>query len=117
MDKDNFILISLSRDDFQSLVIDSVNSCLRHSNTVNENKMNEEELLNITGVSNLLSLKKPTIYGLVHKGIIPHHKKRGRLYFLRAELIEWVKSGRRKTIDEIESEPEQFLKPVKKRRS
>jgi hypothetical protein len=33
---------------------------------------------------------------------------------LQSELTDWIKSGRRKTIAEIESE--QYLKPLKNRR-
>jgi len=115
MDNDNLVLISLSRDDFQSIVIDSVNSCLKYNTAQHEES--KEELLILPGVSTLLNLADSTIYGLVHRGEIPHHKKGGRLYFLRSELLDWIKSGRRKTLAEIEAEPEQYLKPLKKRRS
>jgi excisionase family DNA binding protein len=37
-------------------------------------------------------LKKPTIYRLVNTKGIPFHKRGGRLYFSRQELIEWLKS-------------------------
>jgi excisionase family DNA binding protein len=41
-----------------------------------------------------LHLSKPTIYRLVSERTIPFHKQGGRLWFLEAELLEWVKGGR-----------------------
>lgn len=35
---------------------------------------------------------------------IPMYRKGKKLYFLRSEIIEWIKSGRIKTIAEIEQE-------------
>jgi excisionase family DNA binding protein len=46
---------------------------------------------------------KPTIYDLVHKRQIPHSKRGKQLYFSRRELLEWIRSGRRKTATEIKS--------------
>jgi excisionase family DNA binding protein len=45
--------------------------------------------------------KRPTIYDLVHNRLIPHSKRRGRLYFSRAELEKWIRDGKRRTRDEI----------------
>ncbi len=72
--------------------------------------------LTITQAAELLNLTTPTIYGLIHKRIIPHNKKGKRLYFLKSELLDWVKSGRKKTIAECEANPESHLRTPKKRR-
>ncbi|MBK8746360.1 MAG: helix-turn-helix domain-containing protein [Saprospiraceae bacterium] len=50
----------------------------------------------------ILTLSKPTIYGLVHKNTIPYIKKGKRLYFLKEDLINWVLKGKRKTKEELE---------------
>ncbi len=45
---------------------------------------------------------KPTIYSLVSQRLIPHAKPNGkRLIFNRADLLEWIKSSKRKTVAEI----------------
>jgi excisionase family DNA binding protein len=49
-------------------------------------------------------LKKPTLYALVARREIPHMKRGKRLYFKRAELLEWIQEGRKKTAKEIEAE-------------
>lgn len=60
-----------------------------------------DQPLTITQAGEILNLSVPTIYGLVSRSAIPHSKKGKRLYFSKQELLDWVKSGRRKTKDEI----------------
>lgn len=59
------------------------------------------KLLNLEEASVFLSLAKPTIYALVSRKEIPFMKKGKRLYFTKSELFEYVKEGRKRTIDEI----------------
>lgn len=40
-------------------------------------------------------LSKPRIYALVSAREIPHAKRGNKLYFNRAELLEWVAAGKR----------------------
>lgn len=65
-----------------------------------------EELLTIEGAAELLKLSVATIYTKVCKNEIPVNKQGKRLYFYRAELLDWIKSGRIKTIVEIQQEVE-----------
>jgi excisionase family DNA binding protein len=67
------------------------------------------QLLNISQVAEYLSLSVPTIYGLVSKSQIPSMKRGKRLYFSLDEITEWVKSGRRKTKREIDTEIDNYL--------
>ncbi len=66
----------------------------------------EEDLMTIEGASKLLSLSVATIYTKVCKNEIPVNKKGKKLYFYRSELLDWIKSGRIKTVEEIEKEVE-----------
>ncbi len=54
--------------------------------------------------------KKATIYGYVHAMAIPVHKRSRRLAFLKSEIDDWIKQGRRKTLDEISRESESIFK-------
>jgi excisionase family DNA binding protein len=65
-----------------------------------------EELLTIEGAAELLKLSVATIYTKVCKNEIPVNKQGKRLYFYRAELLDWIKSGRIKTTLEIQQEVE-----------
>jgi excisionase family DNA binding protein len=58
--------------------------------------------------------KKATIYGYVHEGIIPFHKGSKKLRFLKSEIDEWLKSGRRKTVAETQAEAHTYLRKKKK---
>jgi len=49
----------------------------------------------------ITGLAKQTIYQLVSKRKIPYMKKGKRLYFSNTELLDWIRSGRKSTIDEI----------------
>lgn len=65
-----------------------------------------EELLTIEGAAQLLKLSVATIYTKVCKNEIPVNKQGKRLYFYRAELLDWIKAGRIKTSAEIQQEVE-----------
>lgn len=47
---------------------------------------------------------RATVYGEVHKGNIPVHKKGKKLMFLKSEIDAWLKQGRKKTLAETASE-------------
>jgi excisionase family DNA binding protein len=68
-----------------------------------------DQLLTIQQAGDLISLSVPTIYGLVSRSEIPVNKMGKRLYFSRQELIDWIKSGRKKTVYEINAEANQYL--------
>lgn len=53
---------------------------------------------------------KPTVYGWVHSGLIPVNKGGKKLRFLKSEIDNWIKQGRKKTLAETASEAESYLK-------
>lgn len=75
-----------------------------------KNKAPEPEdagLMTIIEAAKLIKLSVPTIYSKVCRNEIPVNKQGKRLYFLRSDLLDWIKSGRIKTISEIQGEVEQ----------
>lgn len=70
---------------------------------------NAPDLLSIDEAVLLLNLAKPTVYNLVSTGKIPVMKKSKRLYFSRDELLKWLRTGRRKTVEEIEEEARAYV--------
>lgn len=62
-----------------------------------------DEVVPITG------LTKPTLYGYVQRNEIPYHKKGNRLYFFKSEIIDWIKTGRQKTLKELEAGVDAYL--------
>ena len=53
---------------------------------------------------------KPTVYGWVNVGTIPVHKGGKKLRFLKSEIDNWLRQGRKKTLAETASEADTYLK-------
>jgi excisionase family DNA binding protein len=60
------------------------------------------DILSIEDAGKLLGLAKQTMYILVSKGTIPHMKKGKKLYFSRAEIEQYIRSGKRLTSGEAD---------------
>jgi excisionase family DNA binding protein len=68
-----------------------------------------DQMLTIQEAGQLISLSVPTIYGLVSRSEIPVSKKGKRLYFSKLELIDWIKSGRKRTQAEAAGEANNYV--------
>lgn len=53
---------------------------------------------------------KPTVYGWVNAGVIPVHKGGKKLRFLKSEIDNWLKQGKKKTLAETASDADTYLK-------
>jgi len=84
--------------------LDEIEKLLKSRKNIDEDS--ERELLTIEDAAKLLNLSVATIYTKVSKNEIPVNKKGKRLYFYKDELLDWIKSGRIKTIAEIQKEVE-----------
>lgn len=73
-----------------------------------EKDLPEEQYLTIEEVGKLIHYKKTSIYGLVQKNKIPYHKK-GKLFFLKSEIMEWLKEGKKISSREIEAKANEYL--------
>jgi len=67
--------------------------------------MENQKPLNIDEAAEFLGLSKSHIYKLTSSGKLPHYKPGGKnLYFMPGDLLDYIKSGRVKTADEIETD-------------
>lgn len=73
----------------------------------------EDDIFDINQASQFVHLSKATLYYLSSKCKIPVNKKGKRLYFSKSELVAWLKSGRRKTIEEIMIDGETYIQKRK----
>ncbi|SOC81556.1 transcriptional regulator, AlpA family [Salinimicrobium sediminis] len=73
-----------------------------------EEVLQEEQYLTIEELGKLIGYKKTSIYGLVQKNKIPYHKK-GKLFFLKSEILEWLKAGKKISSREIEKKANEYL--------
>jgi excisionase family DNA binding protein len=62
--------------------------------------------IDIEEACRIIGKAKPTVYALVRKRLIPCYKSGKKLYFFEEELLEWISKGKKKTLQEIESEAE-----------
>lgn len=68
----------------------------------------EDQYLTIKELCDLIGYKKTSIYGLVQKRKIPFHK-RGKLFFLKSEIMEWLKNGKKTTSDDIKRKADEYI--------
>jgi hypothetical protein len=52
----------------------------------------------------IIGKAKPTVYALVRKRLLPCYKNGKKLYFFEDELMAWIQNGKKKTVQEIETE-------------
>ena len=91
-------------------ILESLERIEKLLNLKDDLSINDNNLLNIQETAEFLNLKVATIYGHVHKREIPNNKVGKRLYFVKSDLIEWVKSGKRKTLSELKADADSYLK-------
>src|SRR5687768_8998462 len=68
--------------------------------TTNQSQPETDELLTVQEAAKFLSLSVSTIYDLNRKRQLPSMKVGKRCYYTKLELIEYLQSGRKKTIVE-----------------
>ena len=100
-----FEIIEVRLSNIETLLLD-----IKHQPNEAGQKQINQDLLTIQQASELLNLSVATLYGYVHRSEIPVMKRSKRLYFSRTELLEWIKSGRKKTEQEISDETHTYLK-------
>jgi len=76
-------------------------------------KETPDQLLTVHDAAEFLSLAVATVYTMVSRGELPVMKRSKRLYFSRIELMDYLKQGRKKTIQETASEADAYLKTKK----
>jgi len=60
---------------------------------VSDRDNESEDIATIEWVCEVTKKAKPTIYALTSKKAIPHFHQGRRLYFSKAEIRQWMKSG------------------------
>lgn len=97
----DIILSPISISELESLVERSMLKVLAKHKPSEDSK--EDELLTVAAAAAFLSLATPTIYSLVSKREIPFLKPEGtkRVYFLKEDLRNYIKEGRKKTKSQI----------------
>lgn len=87
--------------DKRLLVIENIINQILVAKQERVEKPSEPEYMNLKQAAKYLDLSTSTMYSYCQKQIIPHFKIRKRLYFSKEQLIEFIKSGARKTNADI----------------
>jgi excisionase family DNA binding protein len=110
------IILQLDSEQLKSIVQDAVRKAIvEHPQPTTAIPENNNDLLSINEATIFLNLAKPTIYGLVCHSKIPCMKKGKKLYFSRQELLTWIKQGKKKTLEEMREDADNYLAAKKKR--
>ena len=99
----NDVLMSPIRlNELSALVQDSVRKVLSETKLIpHAGTQDMDEILTVDEAAEFLKVKRPTIYGYLYNRSIPSIKRRGRVYFKKSILIDWLQEGRRMTRNEI----------------
>ena len=105
-------VITISNQQLEALLdakVKLILDAISHANS----KSDSDEWFDLKGLIAYLPShpKAQTIYEWVHKGVVPYHKSPDTkmLYFLKSEINEFIKSGRRKTQSEKDDIVKKYL--------
>jgi hypothetical protein len=93
---EEIIFLSMTKNDFQDLLAETVNACLKYNNKSNTPTEPTDRWFNVDELINYLPDRpaKQTIYGKVSNNEIPHYKHAKKLHFLKSEIDEYLKKGK-----------------------
>lgn len=95
-------LTNLNEEEFKIFLKQALSEII--GERITHSKSDLPDILDGKQTADFLRLKISTLYEKTSEKIIPHFKKGNKLYFHRSELEAWVKEGKVKTNDEMQSE-------------
>ncbi len=105
---ENLVFTQLSITEVRKMLREEVQAAI---NGIQSTKAeNTDELLNIQEVAKFINMAVPSVYGLVHFKKIPHIKRGKRLIFEKKYILEWLQSGRQKTMQEIQADADNYMR-------
>jgi excisionase family DNA binding protein len=100
-------LTSLSESEFKEFLKTAIREILQED--LRQINSSLPDILNIEEAASFLKLKITTLYEKTSRKLIPHFKKGNKLYFNRAELLDWIQNGKVKTQSEITDDASTYL--------
>lgn len=98
------ILTSYTDQEFKALLKEILTEIL--SSQLQQNSL--PEIMDIQEAAKFLKLEVNTLYEKTSKRLIPHFKKGNKLYFVPADLLQWVLNGKVRTKEEMHSEVQTY---------
>lgn len=89
--------------DFESIIKNTVEDCFKRyfQNAQEHPAKPEPEFISSDAACEVLGIKKPSLYGKVHRNEIPFYKEGKKLMFKRSELIDVINKSRKATTKEV----------------
>jgi hypothetical protein len=86
-----------NENDFRQWIREAVKECLENpsvKNSLQTDPNGEEVLLTRKEIAAIFRISLVTLHDWMKRGL-PFHKQRGRVYFLRSEVMDYVKQNRK----------------------
>ena len=86
-----------NENDFKRWIKEAVKDCFQE--LLEHYKQNEQEdkLQNRKEIAKLLDVSLPTLTDWIKRGL-PSHKQRGRVYFMKSEVVDYIKEKKIKQL-------------------
>jgi len=82
-----------NENDFKRWVTEAVKDCLQDSLKNGEKEPKEDSLLNRKEIAEFLRISLVTLTDWIKRGL-PSHKQRGRVYFMKSEVLDYIKENK-----------------------
>ncbi len=112
---DNLILTTLTRDELQVLLIDTVNACLQNY-SARPDAPAPQKIFALAQFCEYTGLTKQTVYKLTSAQKVPHSKRGKRLYFDREKVDAWLLENKVATQAEIQEKATDYRLKKQSRR-
>lgn len=91
-----------NENDFRRWIREAVKECLENAavKTDPPDLSKEEPLLTRKEIAGIFRISLVTLHDWMNRGL-PCHKQRGRVYFIRSEVMDYVKRNRRKSFQDV----------------
>lgn len=109
------ILLPMNRQELTNIISTAIENALQAHNALKSTPA--DTWFNLNELCAYLPDKPApqTVYGYVRSGNIPFYKDKKKLRFLKSEIDEWLKKGRRHTQSDIDAAVDTFLNSRKRR--
>jgi excisionase family DNA binding protein len=99
--EESTMIVGLPPGKLQDMIAEQVMACLRvyHAKNPGTSNSTTPETGGLDLAEKITGLSRGTLYKLTSTRTIPHHKRRGKLYFEREQLLAWIREGNRPTLE------------------
>ncbi len=102
------MLTTIKKDELSLMIEQSVRKVFNES-IVKKPPVDPNDYIGIEEAAKIVRKSPSRVYTLCSEKKIPHYKKGNGSYFIREELLEWVKKGKVKTVDEVAQEANAYV--------